>query len=398
MTDSTSTALSPEINQQLAAYLAGNPNAIASGSLPNAFTSNQAPQSTQVQPGQPQSGGLGSLIQNASSLTNLATKLPSWLSGSSSASGITGAAAGQSLGLPSLTQGGAFNDAVSSGFGGASTASSAASAAASATSLGSLLGNGLAGAGIGSLLTHFTGGNSLGGTIGGGLGGIVGGIALDGVTTGLGAALGGTALGAEVGSIIPGVGTVIGAVAGSLLGGLFGGHKPNPADAYSGAGLNSDGTFNTTGNSYKTSTSHTTQANINAMQDPFQSYLQKQASTYGIQYGQGLTVNGFYDVNGSWGAGAYPSFGLNANQSANKYAISVGNQAGNMQAFYYNDATSQQKAYQNAFNYISTQSGYDPASLAPVSQTGSNVLIKNDADPDAWQKWLANYRSSQSGV
>lgn len=250
----------------------------------------------------------------------------------------------------------------------------------SSSSLSSVIGGAGFGFAAGGFISNLVGGNPLGGSIGGALGGALGATFLGGLT--------GVEMGATLGSIVPGIGTVIGAAAGSLLGGLFGGHsKPHPAGGFNNGVLDSTGKIS----DYNLTGKHEAADFGSTLANPLQSYLQQQAKTYGIKYNDGITVGSSYDVGGNVGDG-------NPN---NKYGIYVntGGKDSNLndqgaKGFFYSDAASQQQAYQDAFNYIATNSGYDPSTLKPVNSTaGTDVQIPSTNTPSAWQKFLADYRT-----
>ncbi len=249
----------------------------------------------------------------------------------------------------------------------------------------STLGQALSGAGFGAFaggyLGKLFGGSAQGGQIGGALGGALGSVALGGLSTGLGAGLG------ALGSVVPGVGTVIGTLAGSLLGSAFGGGTPHPWSLYRNATIGKDGTINTP----QVTNKHIGKAYGEQTLDSFQKYLQDQSKKYGITYNEGFsTWGGYRDKKGHISLIEDPKYWegykggpWKKTDKETKFTFDA------------NDKKAQQKAYQDAFNFLATKSGYDVANLKPVN-TGPVFGGQQQNTESPFDKFLKEYRAKQN--
>lgn len=354
-------------------------------------------QSSSVAPGTPQSGSTtgasngSNLFGNLSNVYNGVKSLGSGVTNAVNEFGSNYLGFGSQSGAPfaSGIQGATESGApLSDVLQGPGNAFDTTGALGTTSSFSSALGGAGFGYAAGGLLAGLLGENKTGGAIGGAIGGLAGATFLGGLS--------GIGVGAELGSIVPGIGTVIGAAAGALLGGLFGGGTPHPASGvnYNG-GLGSDGTLVNPATGSKDESGSIGQG----LGGDFQSYLQQQASTYGIKY-SGITGalvdsdKGYFGSPGTIVLSTDPDY-------AKKVGVGIGNAPTTSNAQYQvinfdpNDPNSKAAAYQQAFNYAATTSGLDPTKLTPQTGSGS-VQIPANQNPSQWQQWLANYRAQHT--
>lgn len=350
--------------------------------------------STAVQAGAPQSqnNGIFQTLTNAKDAYNIGSKAVNLLgngtgSGTLNSAGTFGnvTSATDTLGIaPSSYMPPGFSDSMQIGNVGATLEDGTSVASGVGESALGTIGETLGAAGFGAfggnLIGKWLGLKQTGSTVGGAIGGAIGSAALGGLTTGLVGAGSSALIGAELGSFLPGIGTVIGAVGGALIGGLFGPGKPHPASNFAGAQISPTG--QTSGAAY--GSKHTGDSFAQGIEGDFSNYLQSQTRKYDIQYGNGVQVSGGYDP-GVYGGGGY------------SYIVDTKDGKNAPKYFNFNgdDKDSRNQAQQDAFNYIATLSGYDPANL-PEKQTAhaTNIDIPTNNTPSQWQAFLDNYKQT----